>query len=574
MLEFLVSRFVSRSTIAAFFALLILSAPAIFNLTKPGFYTSHDGETHTARIAQYYLALKDGQIPPRFAPNLYAGLGSPIFIYIYPLPYLLGAKLHFLGFSYIASFKILAALSFIFSGFFAYLWLKELFKNHLPALLGSLLYVWVPYRFLLIYVRASISELIAYTFLPLVLYSATKLSQRNNLLWIAILALSQASVMLSQNLVFLISLPLVVAYIAILAVFKKSISYILKAAIAFAWAGAIASFTYLPSLFERQFVWFDETITSNFIDHFVYFKQLIRSPWGYGFDLPGTVNDQMSFQIGLLHLFIFLISLLLLILIFIKKLKHTKEESALALFFIAAFILSVFLMTKSEVSTAIWQKFKILQIIDIPWRLLGITVLSTAFLAAFVAKKLKAPIIVFLLILFVLVANRNHLRINKAIFFDDTFFETYQGTATQYNEFTPKRRQTSRVPIGFNPEEKLKVMEGSVEVNSISSDARGLKAEVIIKSESAKLRLNKIYFPETKVYVNGQESIYTISTANNPDLNTQQDTSGLIVVDLKNGQNKIELEYKETPLRVFATLLTASTMALALITISLNVKKK
>ena len=160
----------------AIVALVILSFPALKNLAFDGFYTSHDGENHTARIAQYVNALKDGQMLPGFAGRFYNGLGSPIFVYIYPLPYLAGSIIHFAGASYANSLKILMALSFIFSGIFSYFWFKEIFKSPRAAFLGALFYMWVPYRFSLIYVRASLSEILAYTFVPIAFYSFTKLS--------------------------------------------------------------------------------------------------------------------------------------------------------------------------------------------------------------------------------------------------------------------------------------------------------------------------------------------------------------------------------------------------------------
>ena len=159
-------RFWYNPNFLAIIALLLLSIPALKNLAIGGFYTNHDGETHTARIAAYYQAIADRQFPPRFAGNFYNGLGSPIFVYIYPLPYLLGSVIHFFGFSFTDSFEILMALGFISSALFSYLWLKEVFKSEKAAFLGSLFYVWVPYRFLLIYVRGSISELLAYTLFP------------------------------------------------------------------------------------------------------------------------------------------------------------------------------------------------------------------------------------------------------------------------------------------------------------------------------------------------------------------------------------------------------------------------
>ena len=112
-------KLIYNSNFLAIAIFLVISTFALKDLTKPGFYTSHDGETHVARIAQYYLALKDGQIPPRFAGSFYNNFESPIFVYIYPTPYLFGSALHLFGFSFVNSFKILMALGFIFSGIFS-----------------------------------------------------------------------------------------------------------------------------------------------------------------------------------------------------------------------------------------------------------------------------------------------------------------------------------------------------------------------------------------------------------------------------------------------------------------------
>ena len=218
----LIVRFWYNPNFLAIITLVILSIPALKSLTQSGFYTSHDGETHAARIAQYYQAITDGQLPPRFAGSFYNGLGSPIFVYIYPLPYFLGSALHALTFSFVDSFKILMAASLVFSGVFSYLWLAEILKSEKAAFLGALFYAWVPYRFLLIYVRGSLSEVLAYTFLPLVLFCLTKLSATRNLLWIASTAVATSLLLLSQNLVAAITLPTVIGYLAILSLHQKS----------------------------------------------------------------------------------------------------------------------------------------------------------------------------------------------------------------------------------------------------------------------------------------------------------------------------------------------------------------
>lgn len=578
-------KFLYNSKVLAIVFIIIVSFPAVKNLNQKGFYTSHDGETHTARIAQYYKALTDKQLPPRFAPTLYNGLGSPIFVYIYPTPYLIGSTIHALNFSYSSSFKIVMALSFIFSGIFTYLWLRTFFDSEKSGLLGAMFYIWAPYRLSLIYVRGSISEILAYTFLPLSFYSFTKLSQKTNPKWTAISAISLSLVFLSQNLVAIISTPVLMVYILITGISKKSVKYLIFSFISGLWAFAISSVTYLPSLFERNFIRIDEIIRVAYPDHFVTLKQLIYSPWGYGFDLPGTKSDQLSFQIGLAHILILISSILLPTVYFLtKRLKITNlllekqkgKSLAFTLYFLLIVALCIFLMTKTDASLYIWQNVKQLHIIDIPWRLLGIVVLSVAFLAGFVAKTIKPSILTVLFIAAVLIANRNHTRINQAVFFDDNHFQNYTQTATQYNEFTPKWRQTTRVPIGFELGETVETVSGEVKIEILQNKSNKINFTAEVKSPNAKVRINKFYFPGWEVKINGRkqkpfENI-KVTDAQNSELDKQKDASGLMQLNLEKGRYNVTAEFKETPLRKVADILSLIAIISVLGVLIKNVK--
>lgn len=562
-------KFWYRPNFLAIAALIIISIPALLSLSTSGFYTSHDGETHTARIAQYFLALKDGQIPPRFAPSLYNGLGSPIFVYIYPLPYALGSLVHSFGASYVNSFKILMALGFIFSTFFSYLWLLEVFESEKAAALGAIFYAWVPYRFLLIYVRASVSELLAYTFLPLALFSFTKLAKSGNIFWICASAISTSLMLLSQNLVALITLPVLTIYILLIALNGKSFSFLLKSVVAFIWTFLISSVTYLPTLFERKFVRLDEIINTAYANHFVTLGQLFHSPWGYGFDMPGTINDQLSFQIGLAHILVFIISILSVIYLAKRTESLPAKIYQLALFFIFIFLVSVFLMLNIKPNTYIWQHLKILHTIDIPWRFLGMTSISLAYLAAFVAKTVKPGIVFLVLIALVIIANRNHLRINESVQRPDQFFENYTGTATQYNEFTPITRETTSSPDNLKSSQKTHVLDGDAEITNTKINSKNIYFDANVKSKTSLIRIDKFYFPKVQSDI-GQ--VYSSNTRTKK-LDGEKDGSGIILANLPSGFHKVSIKYEETELRLFAGYLSLISLLLAVVILAKNVKK-
>jgi len=572
-LEFLSKvKFWHNPDILAIFALLFFSIFALKDLARPGFYTSHDGETHIARIAQYNQTITDGQIPPRWAKTLNGGLGSPIFVYIYPLPYLFGSIIHFFGLNFTTSFELLMALTFIFSGLFTFLWLKEVFNSTGAAFIGALFYTWVPYRFSLIYVRGSISEALAYTFIPALLWMLTKLSKNLELKTIAIASLFLAAVLLSQNLVAYIALPVIAMYILILSVLRKSLKYFATAFFISLWGLSISSVTYIPVIFERNLIHFDELFQKVYNSHFVTITQLIHSPWGYGFSLPG-LNDSLSFQIGLAHLLVVFLAILCLALLaliprsFISGRQIEKTQLTLAIFFLSTFLLSTTLMLENKLVHAFWQNFKPIQFIDIPWRFLGITAISTAFLAAFITKLSKNKFVLLFLIIAVLVANRNHLRINEQKFYSDEFFIRYQGSATQYNEFTPRTRHSTGVTDDFVS--RAESIKGNIKIYDLSQKSH----QISFKTQNdvpARIQVNLINFKGWQIFMDGQKFVNNptlVDKSYNFSYRPKVDTSGLYDLIVPPGQHHFVYKYKETLLRNVANTISIISFTLVLFAI-------
>ena len=114
--------------IKKFFALpiiIILTLIVIKPYFHAGFPYTHDGENHLARFANYKIAVKEGQIPPRFAPSLMNHYGYPVFNYNYPLANILSLPFSFLKINYEITFKILAT-TFVFIGLLGvYSWLDK-----------------------------------------------------------------------------------------------------------------------------------------------------------------------------------------------------------------------------------------------------------------------------------------------------------------------------------------------------------------------------------------------------------------------------------------------------------------
>jgi len=159
--------------------LILISLFPLKDLLLPGAYQSHDIIEHAARLASFYESLSQNNPIPRWAGNLNYTYGHPVIMFLYPLTNYLGSFLHFLGFSIINSIKILFGLSYIASGVFMYLWIKRLWGQKSWFLFAAIFYLFAPYRFVDLYVRAALGEHLAFVFIPLVCFLLTELIKKS-----------------------------------------------------------------------------------------------------------------------------------------------------------------------------------------------------------------------------------------------------------------------------------------------------------------------------------------------------------------------------------------------------------
>lgn len=539
-----------KKTLLCLLVIFIFAWVGLRSLIESPFYTSHDGFTHTARIAAYYDTLKSGQFPPRWANNLNGNLGSPIFSYSYPLPYFAGSILHEFNITYEDSFRILLIVPYILSGLTAFLWLKNKF-GAFPGLVGSIFYLWTPYRFLNIYVRGAIAENLAHTFLPLILLAGDKIFAGKKIkFWFIVLTLSLVLMFLSHNVVSAIFLPIFVLYCLLQLLNTRKIKRFLISVFAIVVSFFLSGFIYLPDLFELGFVRFSQGI-SYYTDHFVSLGQLIYSPWGYGFDLPGFHQDGLSFQLGLANL-------LLLVCFMLAFLIRRKDKNHEALFFIALFLGVLFLVVFHPLSRPIWQAFPVMKsIVDFPWRFLGLGPLIFAFFAAYTVRSYKIityPLGILLLVALV-VANRNHLRVNEVVTYGDAAYDNYTGSATATsNEYTPFwHNNNSGIP---HTSPKIALMSGDATFKIIKDTPSEVVITAVTKTPS-ELRINRFFFPETNITGGKWEIIKNRTTVESPGT---FDDSGTIRLFVSPPGGTYHLTFSETPLRSFANLLSLVTL--------------
>lgn len=515
--------------------LFLLSLIPLFDFFQPGLPLTHDGQDHVARIANFYQSLSEGNLAPRWAANLNWGYGHPILMFLYPLPSYLASFFHFLGFSFINSIKIVFGLSFILSGIFMYFWIKEVWGKE-AGFVAALIYMFVPYRFVDLYVRGAIGECWAFIWPPLVCFFTFKLSRKFKWRYFAGGSLSLAALILSHNALSLMFLPMIFGY-SVWLVYSVSKSKRKLLAffffVVFVFGFSLSAFFWLPALWEGKYTLRD-IVTKGNITGFESFSRLLWSPWSYG----GT--GSLSVQVGILQWLGVILAPYL-----IWRFQRRKDKIWLFLLFLfICFWLAIFMMLPA--SKPIYFVIPLLQKFQFVWRFLSLAIFPPAvFLAAliFILPEKFKFIALCLFLIASLFLSKDYWRVKGFSFKSESFYtQAYPGT-TDTGESAP--RWSVRFMEDF-PKAPIEVIDGKAEIEQtnrlVASHTYKIRAEL-----PTRLVENTLYFPGWQVFVNGQPTEIQF-----------QDPAwrGLMTFNIPEGEHQIVVRFGETKFRKFADVIS------------------
>lgn len=391
---------VVKKNLLALIILLALSLFAMRTFFQPGYFDGHDSQAHLVRLYQYDLALKSGQVLPEWASGLLAGRGYPVFIFAYPLPYLIAELFHLTGLSLAAAIKATFVLSYLVSGIGMYF---------LAGFLGAVLWLFAPYMFVKIFITASLGVVVSYAIIPWFFLSIVK----KNYLGVTI---SLALWILAHPGKLVIFGPLILLF------FILNLKHYRQLLLSFLLAFGLSAWYFLPANLELGFTHFKEFVNQAYVNDFVSLNRLLYSKWGTG--APGWSDTPLSQQVGIAQWLAIGLGL-----IYWRKLWP----------YLLSFGISIFLML--SVSKFVWDLPTHLQSVSTPWRFLSLAVFSAALVGGLSVKRIKNKFLRFtvygLLIALALYGNRNHMRINDVRNYDQNFLESYTGVATGWNEYLP-----------------------------------------------------------------------------------------------------------------------------------------
>lgn len=547
---------------------ILLTLPAIWPLVQSGFFTFHD-ETQIANLHQFIKVMDLGQFPPRWAPDMFFTYGSPYLEFNYQSPYYLGYVVNHFGFSLVDTYKILLLSSVIIGAVGMFILGASL--TSLPfALAASVLYTYTPYHAVDVYVRGTIGESFALALFPWLMLSYLRLLKSPRFVNISFAALVTALLLITHQLASILVTPVLFLISLILALVERNIKSLKAILFVPPLAILISAYYLLPTMFEQIYI--QPVAPFNFLDHFPFIKQLIYSPWGYGSSHWGP-DDQMSFQIGFVNLFLVSASIISLFFpsLWSSKVKSIKTLmiSVLVFFFIAIFFMNVR-------SFSLWKLFPLTTAIQFPWRLLMLEVFLTSFLVICLSRLRQVslrPYLALILVFLSIMLNLSYFNVGERTNHRDSYFlRSYlpnqvllpgEIVSKDYLNYTE-----NYYPLPVKALKPKEIFRNKIESNATTArfdikDANPLNFIANVNTEEETVvTFNTFYYPGWKVLVNKVETPIVLNQF------------GAIQFTLPTGSHTLRIWFTETPLRRYSNYISLGSLTLVSIYFLFLLKKR
>lgn len=520
--------------------LFLLSLLPLISLIRKGTYESGDLTIHAMRTVTFSKILFDEHVRPVWTPNFNAGYGDPHFLFSYFLPYFLASILQKLGLSFIFSIKALLAISYVFSGMFMYLWIKYEFGVK-SAFVAAIFFLFAPYHLVDMHFRVTIAESMAFAFLPLCMYLASKIIKTLSVNSVLLLGISLALLLTTHQITSLFFMPVLITYSGLIyflknARSKKEVFYLFSSIIV---GLGLSCFYWLPIIMESQFTSISQ---STSVTSFLSISELLYSPWRLGLLFQGH-SGELSYLIGYTQLLVIALSFLLF-----SRIKDRRVK-IITIYFIILLFICVFLTL--PYSGVLWQKIPFLRYSQFPYRMLTLIALSVAVLSGVVIKYSKNKMFFYLLVIITVFytilnwGNRKSLpEINDDISLpsESTYLQPSSPIGTSANK--------NLILSGGNGKHIELIGNGAIkQLNRTST----IHEYLINSKEQITVKENTLCFPGWNIYINGEKK------------ELQCNNKATVEFKLPPGLYKFDLKFENTPDRKISIFISQFTFVLIII---------
>ena len=491
---------------------------------------THDGMNHLARFANYKIAVREGQLPPRWAPNLLNRFGYPVFNFNYPLANILSLPFSVLGVEYELTFKLLMTGFVLLGAVGLGKWLKlHNYNSNWGRALAISSFFLSPFVVNLIYARGNIGEMMAIALLIWLFFILDEI-KLNKLDWrqwktklLPVIFLT--TFFLSHNITVLFGSFILTLYVLLKKFNLKQWLLTLKI---FCLSFGLSLWFWLPALLEKKYTVLDNAeLSFEYLKHFPTLNQLLSAPLQFGFSYTTPV-DSLSLAVGLPTLFLLIIIWPLLIARVIKKKSIKKFKLIIVGLFWLVFVCQL------PFTARLWQTTPLANYIQFPWRLSLFLTIFAAMLIGVVAN-LKITLVNLLLGAVMLIQLISVKNFKPADFINQTNLEydLFPGSSSTLAENRTKAFVFEYFEVSnWQPKPTIIKGQGYLTISKWNGSKRSyfVKAETEITIVEATMN-----FPGWTTWANGQKLRYIDS----------QDIGGRIAYKLSPGEYEVKTKFTQ-----------------------------
>ena len=545
----------------------LLALVAVWPLLTQSLPSTDDGALHMLRLVQIDRCLRHGVLCLRWAPDFAHGYGYPGFNYYMNLPTLIAELWHLTGLDFPQAMAAALSTAWLFSGWGAYLLGRDT-AGRKAGLVVATAYMYAPYQFFDSAYRGNLPEMWALALLPWVLWTGRYAVTRRRWRDIVPCAVAYAALIWTHNLFALIGSPILGFYLLILWWQNdRSWSEARRLGAMVGLSLAQSAFFWIPAFFEQGWTRY----TSGLFDYaaaFLPLKEMLA--WPPQLDLSRlNPYPPRSLSWGML----ILLALSIVALVWRKRARSGSAVTSAGhvewAFFFVLFLIAAFLPLSA--SAFLWQAMPPLQVVQMPWRFLGLASLAGSICTGWAIASLPdrlAPRSLALLgtgtaiVLLVVAAVPWTYAApfpqpeNPGV--DDIIRWEY-GTdligGTSTNEFLPiwasgvpdepadRALLTEHDPI-ISRLDETSLPDGAV---VLSANYGLMRADLVIDTPQAfRARYKQFYFPGWQVTIDGTK-VGLMATA----------PHGLLGFDVPAGEHRIVVQPATTPLRALGNAISA-----------------
>ncbi len=484
-----------------FWAILVAAVVGPWwNLPFP--YT-HDGENHLARFMNTAATMRQGQIPPRFAPDVFSGYGFPVLHYNYPLANLLAVPFVWLKLHPATIFALQSWFALTL-GVSAVWYTSRRWLAREQSFLVSLFYLFSPPLISMLYWRGSVGEILAYGLVPVIVWSVIRWSSFQSLRNWWLLTLSFLAFGLAHNVLLLILGPWILMFVLWYSWKFGGLKGTIVSGLA---SIGMTLWFWIPALLELDLIVLaSDSLASQAMDHTLTWWQIWFSPVGFGFSFPG-IQDSLGFGLGVPAILVLVLSTAFLLASAWKT--SFRYRSAWLIFGV---LLAVSLFFSWDGSALFWEKLPFLALIQFPWRWMALSSLVLLPILGLLLLSLPRWSWVYCVLLVSLLFQANWLLarpLADRVGHDAMYYRLFPYTTTTRNENRP-RTFTAEVLPDWQPAPS--VLSGQAEI-SVQRWNGSSREYTVLVSEPTVIVEPTVFFPGWKTTVNGEKTSYDLEVA-------------------------------------------------------------